>query len=80
MKKINCKILTAQEVGDFLKLPLSTVYALTKRGVLRGIKLGKHWRYIEAEIHDHLLGIPNGNGHGNGNGNGHGNGNGEVVI
>ena len=50
--------MTAQEVGDFLKIPLSTVYALTKRGTLRGVKFGKHWRYVEGEIHNYLLGDP----------------------
>lgn len=48
------RVLTAQELSFYLKLPLSTVYALTKKGVLRGVKFGKHWRYLEREVKEYL--------------------------
>lgn len=48
-------ILTATDVSRYLKIPLSTLYALTKKGKIKGIKVGKHWRYsaeaIEAFFH-----------------------------
>ena len=44
------KILTAQEVSDFLKIPLSTLYGLTKQGKLKAVKVGKHWRYTEGDV------------------------------
>jgi excisionase family DNA binding protein len=44
------KFMTAKEVSEFLRIPLSTVYGLSQKGVLRGKKVGKHWRYLEEEI------------------------------
>ena len=44
------KVMTAQEVSEQLRIPLSTVYGLTKRGKIPAIKLGKHWRYLESDI------------------------------
>lgn len=65
------RVMTAQEVGDYLRLPLSTVYSLTKRGILKGAKFGKHWRYLESEIHAYLFGVsPASNGHSQSNGSG----------
>lgn len=49
------RVMTAQELSFYLKLPLSTVYALTKKGIIRGVKFGKHWRYLEREIQEYLL-------------------------
>ncbi|MDD5216631.1 MAG: helix-turn-helix domain-containing protein [Candidatus Omnitrophica bacterium] len=50
------KILTAQEVSDYLKIPLSTIYDLAAKGKLRGVKFGKHWRFLEADILSYLHG------------------------
>src|SRR3989338_3752469 len=50
------RVMTAEEVRDFLKIPLSTVYGLTKKGKLKGVKVGKHWRYLQADVEGHLLG------------------------
>lgn len=50
------QIMTADEVCAFLKIPLSTLYSLTKRGKIRGAKIGKHWRYMKEDIMDYLLG------------------------
>lgn len=47
--------MTAQELSFYLKIPLSTVYSLTKRGIIHGVKFGKHWRYLEREIQEYLL-------------------------
>ncbi len=49
------RIMTAQELSFYLKLPLSTVYFLTKKGIIHGVKFGKHWRYLEREIQEYLL-------------------------
>ena len=56
------RIMTADEVCAFLKIPLSTLYSLTKRGKLRGAKIGKHWRYMKEDIMDYLLGPSRGRG------------------
>lgn len=44
------KILTIQEVSEFLKIPVSSLYALTKSGKIPAVKVGKHWRYLESEL------------------------------
>ena len=49
------KILTAQEVSRYLRIPLSTLYDLTKRGKIKGVKVGKHWRYLEKNIRAYLF-------------------------
>ena len=43
-------ILTAQEVAGMLKLPLSRVVSLARRGELPARKLGKEWRFKASEI------------------------------
>jgi excisionase family DNA binding protein len=44
------KVLTVKEVSEYLRIPMSTIYWLAKKGELRGVKFGKHWRFLEAEI------------------------------
>jgi len=45
------EFLTAQEVAEYLRLPLSTVYKLVQDHKLPGFKVGKHWRFrIETII------------------------------
>jgi excisionase family DNA binding protein len=39
------RYLTAEEVADYLKLPLVTVYLYARNGSLPAAKLGKHWRF-----------------------------------
>lgn len=48
------KVMTSQEVCAFLKIPLSTLYGLTKAGKIKGVKVGKHWRYLESEVYDYV--------------------------
>jgi excisionase family DNA binding protein len=51
------KVMTAQEVSEYLRIPLSTVYGLTKKGTIKAVKLGKHWRYLKTEIDRYLHGM-----------------------
>lgn len=44
------KIMTIQEVSAFLRIPVSTIYELAKKGKLHGVKFGKHWRFLEDDI------------------------------
>jgi len=39
------EFLTAEEVAECLRLPLSTVYKLVQDSRLPGFKVGKHWRF-----------------------------------
>jgi len=43
-------LLTAEEVGRRLRLPLSTVYHLAKCGKLPAIQLGRSWRFPATSI------------------------------
>ena len=43
-------VMNAREVAALLGLPASTVYALARRGVLPGCKLGRTWRFLRPEI------------------------------
>ena len=44
------ELLTAKEASDMLRVPLSTLYRLTKRGQIKGFKIGKQWRYLKDDI------------------------------
>ena len=44
------ELLTAREVRDQLRIPLSTVYYLAKEGKLRGFRVGRSWRFPVSEI------------------------------
>ena len=44
------KIMSVKEVSDFLRIPMSTIYDLTKKGKIRAAKFGKHWRFLEEDI------------------------------
>ena len=44
------RVLTIHEVSEYLKIPVSSLYMLTKRGKVPGVKVGKHWRYLESDI------------------------------
>lgn len=46
------EFLTAEEVADYLRIPLSTVYKLTQDQKLPAFKVGKHWRYKKRSIQD----------------------------
>ena len=42
---MDSEFLTAEEVAECLRLPLSTVYKLVQDKKLPGFKVGKHWRF-----------------------------------
>ena len=42
---MNAEFLTAEEVAEYLRLPLSIVYKLIPDKCLQGFKVGKHWRF-----------------------------------
>ena len=49
---MDSEFLTAEEVAEYLRLPLSTVYKLVQDKRLPGFKVGKHWRFRESTIKD----------------------------
>lgn len=48
--KAEDKVLTIQELADYLKLSLSSAYKLAQRGKIPGQKVGKHWRFHRDAI------------------------------
>ena len=42
---MDTEFLTVEEVAEYLRLPLSTVYKLVQDKRLPGFKEGKHWRF-----------------------------------
>ena len=47
---MDSEFLTAEEVAEYLRLPLSTVYKLVQEKRLPGFKVGKHWRFRKDSI------------------------------
>ena len=47
---MDSEFLTAEEVAEYLRLPLSTVYKLVQDKRLPGFKVGKHWRFRKDTI------------------------------
>lgn len=47
---MDSEFLTAEEVSEYLRLPLSTVYKLVQDKRLPGFKVGKHWRFRKETI------------------------------
>ena len=44
------EILTVQELSDYLKVPVSTLYKLVREGSIPATKIGKHWRFHKDAI------------------------------
>lgn len=49
---MDSEFLTVEEVAEYLRLPLSTVYKLVQDKKLPGFKVGKHWRFRKETFHD----------------------------
>jgi excisionase family DNA binding protein len=46
--------MTAREVADLLRIPLSTVYELARRGELPAHRFGRTWRFLRSRIEELL--------------------------
>lgn len=49
---MNNEILTVQEVANYLRIDIRTVYRLAKRGAIPCIKIGRQWRFNRNDIQD----------------------------
>jgi excisionase family DNA binding protein len=43
-------IFSAEEMADYLRLPLSTVYKLVQDKKLPGFEVGRHWRFRKETV------------------------------
>jgi excisionase family DNA binding protein len=44
------KLLTTQEIADYLGLTQRTIYTYIQSGSLRAVKVGREWRIKESEL------------------------------
>lgn len=51
---MDSEFFTAEEVAEYLRLPLSTVYKLVQDKRLPGFKVGKHWRFRKETLNEWL--------------------------
>ena len=50
------EVMTAREVAELLKMPVSTIYQLARRGELPASRLGRTWRFVRPRLEDLLAG------------------------
>ena len=50
------EVMTAREVSELLKMPVSTVYQLARRGELPASRLGRTWRFVRPRLEELLAG------------------------
>jgi excisionase family DNA binding protein len=48
------EVMTAREVADLLKMPVSTIYQLARRGELPASRLGRTWRFLRPRLEELL--------------------------
>jgi excisionase family DNA binding protein len=48
------QLLTAEEVADLLRLPVSTIYDLARTGRLSHLKIGRALRFSRSDLEAHL--------------------------
>lgn len=51
--QLRCALLSVEEVAELLQVPVSWVYERTRRrgrDRIPGFRLGKYWRFEEAEV------------------------------
>jgi len=44
------KVLTLNEVAEYLRIPRSTTYKLAQEGKIPGVKVGRHWRFHREAV------------------------------
>ena len=50
------EVMTAREVADLLKMPVSTIYQLARRGELPASRLGRTRRFVRPRLEELLAG------------------------
>jgi len=51
---MNIELCRVEEVADALGIKVDTLYRYARKGRIRGIKVGKAWRFLQADIRDFL--------------------------
>jgi excisionase family DNA binding protein len=50
------EVLTADEAADLLRVSTKTVLTLARQGALPGLKVGRAWRFVRADLLDYVSG------------------------
>jgi methylglyoxal synthase len=53
----NHNLLTVKETADYLRLPLSSLYYLVRRGQIPAIQIGGRWRIKKSSLDGRVLGV-----------------------
>jgi len=53
----NPRLLTSAEAAEFLTLKESTLRDYSRRGIVPSVKIGRHLRFVEADLVDYLHGL-----------------------
>jgi excisionase family DNA binding protein len=48
------EVMTARDVAELLKMPVSTIYQLARRGELPASRLGRTWRFLRPRLEELL--------------------------
>ncbi len=49
------KLMTLEEVAEYLRLSVHTIYKMAQRGKIPALKAGKKWRFRKEDIDKWLL-------------------------
>ena len=55
MRSTAAKVLTVNELSDYLRVHRSTIYRLLRKGQLPGFKIGSDWRFNVEAIDERRL-------------------------
>jgi len=50
------ELLTPEEVAEYLKVPVETIWRWCRNGVIPALKIGKYWRIPENKFSDYIEG------------------------
>ena len=52
----DAEVLTAEEAAHLLRVSTKTILTLARDGILPGEKVGRAWRFVRADLLEHLRG------------------------
>ncbi len=44
------EVMDIDELGEYLRIPKSTLYKLAQEGKIPGQKVGRHWRFLKDAV------------------------------
>ena len=53
--EVKNELLTPQEVADYLKVDVRTIYRWLNTGTMAGVKIGDNWRILKSTIDNYFI-------------------------